>query len=83
MDQEFLSSILHYKNLWKIEILTIKLARINKKLEGCRKPAKPDPTQPVKLGWFLGLGGLGWVRLGLGHKITNPSNLTWHDPPIF
>ena len=28
----------------------------------CRKPTNsPNPTQPDKLGQFLGLDGLGWV----------------------
>ena len=24
-------------------------------------PIRPDPTQPAGLGWFLRLGGLGWI----------------------
>ena len=39
---------------------------------------QPDPTQPIRLGRFLGVGGLGWVMnfffkqwvgMGLGHVI--------------
>ena len=65
--------------------LDYKISKNKQEIRGVQKTrqTKPDPTQPAKLGWFLGLGGLGWVRLGLGHKITNPSNLTRHDPPIF
>ena len=39
------------------------------------KPTRPDPTLPVKLGWFLGLGGLGWV--GLGYKFFFDSGSGW------
>ena len=47
---------------------------------------RPDTTQPTGLGWFLGLGGLGWVTkiffiywvgvIKLQTRQTRP------DPPI-
>ena len=63
--------------------LDYKISKNKQEIRGVQKTrqTRPDPTRQV--GSVLGLGGSGWVRLGLGHKITNPSNLTRHDPPIF
>ena len=55
-------------------------------MQSTHQSTKIDPTQPVELGWFLGIRGLGWVmkfllimgwiELDLGHNNHNPPNPT-------
>ena len=73
--------------LWKFSNLTFKwyLAGTTS-AEVCSQPVKTNPTQPNPPSWVSFWSLVGWVELqkifwqqvglGLGHKISNPPNLT-------
>jgi len=36
--------------------------RVSSQLDGPLKPVWSNSTQPIELGWFLEIGGLGWFK---------------------
>ena len=66
------------------------LAIFSRSVLKTHRPAKPNPSRPVGLGWFLRLGGLGWVtnfffNSGSGWiwVIKLQTRQTRPDPPLF